>query len=456
MERGLGRVSRAASVLLAGLSFARFAEGGGSPPVVEERRLANGLRVVLAPDDTLSDVSLIVRYEAEQGDDPDGKEGLAHVTEHVLFGAFRRGAHAKLLLQAGASNVNAHTSLDFTSFEETLPPEALDLALWLEGARMATAADALDESAVVRERTVVGHEYLQYGYFHRRICGRHRAQSRGLPGGLAARGAGCHGGVSQSAHGSGPRPRQEALVRRSACEPRDVDGARFAPCGSPRPGVVRDRRLRWRRPGERRGFDAAFSRTRAAHDDGRPPGHASPLWRVGGAAASRPDGPMTSRALSFALVALAGCASAHRLVAPLAYAQRGAPGVRFDDAFGAPPGVPPAPEPTCIEWRKFTLSNGIPLFVAERHALPSAVVRIILATDAMASGDFAEGSAKRLDLLASTYLRPGDADGDVSAQCTIASCWMAERVNAAEAGATLGRLASWLTGPRVDDKFGEG
>jgi predicted Zn-dependent peptidase len=40
---------------------------------------------------------LIVRYNAGGGDDPNGKEGLAHVTEHVLFGAFRHRAHAKFL-----------------------------------------------------------------------------------------------------------------------------------------------------------------------------------------------------------------------------------------------------------------------------------------------------------------------------------------------------------------------
>ena len=165
MLRGaLGRGVCTAGVIVARLLFARDAKADAPfPPPVEEHRLANGLRVVLAPDDTMSDVSVIVRYEAGHGDDPDGQEGLAHVTEHVLFGAFRHGAHAKLLLQAGASNVNAQTSLDFTSFEETVSPEALDLALWLEGARMATAADAVDESEVVRERTVVGLEYRQYG-----------------------------------------------------------------------------------------------------------------------------------------------------------------------------------------------------------------------------------------------------------------------------------------------------
>ena len=119
---------------------------------------------MLAPDDTMSDVSLVVRYEAGQGDDPDGREGLAHVTEHALFGAFRHGAHAKLLLQAGASTSTRTRVSDSTSFEETISPEALDLALWLEGARMATAADPVDETEVVRERTVAGLEYRQYGH----------------------------------------------------------------------------------------------------------------------------------------------------------------------------------------------------------------------------------------------------------------------------------------------------
>jgi zinc protease len=167
MGRGaLGRGLCTASAVVVGLVFARYAEGADAafPPPIEEHHLANGLRVVLAPDETMSDVSLVVRYEAGQGDDPDGREGLAHLTEHVLFGAFRHGAHAKLLLQAGASNLNAHTSLDFTSFEETVSPGALDLALWLEGVRMATAADPLDETDVVRERTVVGLEYGQSGY----------------------------------------------------------------------------------------------------------------------------------------------------------------------------------------------------------------------------------------------------------------------------------------------------
>jgi zinc protease len=161
---------------------------------------------------------------------------------------------------------------------------------------------------------------------------------------------------------------------------------------------------------------------------------------------------MMSRAPWVAVVALAGCASAHRLVAPLAYVRGTPAAARSDDAFGAPPPVPPAPIPRCVEWKKFTLSNGILLFVAERHALPSATVRIVLTTGAMGLGDFGDASTKGLDLLAATYLSGPDVDGDVSAQCTRDSCWIAERVRAAEAGDALGRLASRITDPQPHGK----
>ena len=150
---------------------------------------------------------------------------------------------------------------------------------------------------------------------------------------------------------------------------------------------------------------------------------------------------------------LAGCASAHRLVAPLAYQQGTQATAGSDDAFGAPPAVAPAPMPRCVEWQKYTLSNGIPLLVAERHALPSAAIRIVFATDAMASGEFADGSAQRLDLFAAAYLGDPNIDGDLSAQCVPGSCWMAQRVRTDEEGAALGDLAAWVTHPQAQEKI---
>jgi predicted Zn-dependent peptidase len=161
---------------------------------------------------------------------------------------------------------------------------------------------------------------------------------------------------------------------------------------------------------------------------------------------------MKLRMLSFVLASLAGCAGAHRLVAPLAYDPPSAPAARAGDVFGAPPETSPAPAPRCVEWKRFTLSNGIPLFVAERHAIPSAAIRIVLATGAITSNDLAEASVKRRELLAATYLRRGDADGVVSAECTMVSCWISARVSAADAGETLARFGSWITDRPGDEK----
>jgi predicted Zn-dependent peptidase len=106
--------------------------------------------------------------------------------------------------------------------------------------------------------------------------------------------------------------------------------------------------------------------------------------------------------------------------------------------------------PQCIEWKKLTLSNGIPLFVAERHAFPSAAIRIVLATGGMTSSAVANGGATRLDLLAATYLTPADVDGNATAGCTQTACWVAERMTPAAAADTLGRLGAWITRPQAE------
>ncbi len=161
---------------------------------------------------------------------------------------------------------------------------------------------------------------------------------------------------------------------------------------------------------------------------------------------------MRSGVRSVVFVVLAGCGSAHRLVAPLVYDPGNRATARSDDAFGAPPAVTLAPVPRCIEWQKYSLSNGIPLFVAERRELPSAAVRIVFTTDAVPSGEFADGSAKRLDLFAAAYLRDPDVDEEESAQCERGSCWIARRVRADDAGDALGHLASWITHPQARER----
>ena len=97
-----------AAILIAGPAGA----AGVGRPVVE-RRLANGLRVVVSPDPTGVEVSVLVRYDTGSRDEPGGLEGVAHLLEHVMFLGSRHvapGAFARLLDQVGATGVNGVTT----------------------------------------------------------------------------------------------------------------------------------------------------------------------------------------------------------------------------------------------------------------------------------------------------------------------------------------------------------
>lgn len=128
---------------------------------VEEYRLSSGLRVILAPDASLPSVTVMVRYDVGSKDDPEGLGGVAHLVEHLMFERSRHvpnGALLRLLSEAGATDLNGTTTLDSTVYYETLPPERLPLALWLESDRMGFFVPALDEAVLEQERGVVINE----------------------------------------------------------------------------------------------------------------------------------------------------------------------------------------------------------------------------------------------------------------------------------------------------------
>jgi len=128
---------------------------------VHETRLANGLRLVVAPDPAGTDASVLVRYDTGSRDEPGGLEGLAHLVEHVMFlgsSHVEPGAFARLLEQAGATNLNGTTDMDSTTYFETVPPERLELALWLESDRMGYGLARLDDPTLARARAEVQNE----------------------------------------------------------------------------------------------------------------------------------------------------------------------------------------------------------------------------------------------------------------------------------------------------------
>jgi zinc protease len=102
-------------------------------------------------------------YHVGSKDEPNGRTGLAHLLEHLLFEGTEhceKGAFDTLLEHVGGTN-NGSTWLDWTNFYEVVPTHAVELPLWLERERLAHFLPVLDEEMLELQRGVVINERLQ-------------------------------------------------------------------------------------------------------------------------------------------------------------------------------------------------------------------------------------------------------------------------------------------------------
>ncbi len=129
---------------------------------------ANGLRFVIMPDPTTKLVEVDVHYEVGAREDPEGKAGLAHLVEHLMFQTRPDGPDTQPIFQTlldMSTFMNAFTNEDMTHYFTTVHAESLDAMLKIEAMRMFYAADlppfgcsTLKESEFEREREVVRNE----------------------------------------------------------------------------------------------------------------------------------------------------------------------------------------------------------------------------------------------------------------------------------------------------------
>jgi predicted Zn-dependent peptidase len=133
--------------------------------------LDNGLRVVIAPDRSSPLVGVAVIYDVGFRSEPEGRTGFAHLFEHLMFQGTANVAkieHIQLVQSAGGL-VNGHTLPDLTAYYEALPSGELELALWLEGDRMASLAlteeNLRNQVSVVEEEIKVNVLNQPYGGF---------------------------------------------------------------------------------------------------------------------------------------------------------------------------------------------------------------------------------------------------------------------------------------------------
>ena len=138
---------------------------------VERATLANGLRVVVAPDASSPVVAVAVYYDVGIRSEPEGRTGFAHLFEHLMFqGSASLGKTEHFTyVQGSGGTLNGSTHLDYTNYFELLPSSATELAMFLEADRMRSVAltqDNLDNQvAVVQNEIRVNVLNRPYGGF---------------------------------------------------------------------------------------------------------------------------------------------------------------------------------------------------------------------------------------------------------------------------------------------------
>ncbi|MCJ2185792.1 M16 family metallopeptidase [Novosphingobium beihaiensis] len=126
--------------------------------------LPNGLTVLVHTDHTVPSVFVGVWYRTGSKDEPKGRTGFAHLFEHLMFQptANRKGEYFDLLTRAGATGMNGTTTMDWTNYFETVPSNALDLALWMESDRMGHLMGGITQAVLDEQRRVVKNEKRQH------------------------------------------------------------------------------------------------------------------------------------------------------------------------------------------------------------------------------------------------------------------------------------------------------
>lgn len=147
------------AILLLCFVFALFSNSAAAKVFAPEVfTLANGLRVVIVRNALSEAFAQMLWVSAGAVDDPEGKAGVAHYLEHMMFKDTKRleaGDFSASIAARGGKD-NAFTDADSTAYHITIGTETLGLAMALEAERL--DALLLDPSKVETERAVILNE----------------------------------------------------------------------------------------------------------------------------------------------------------------------------------------------------------------------------------------------------------------------------------------------------------
>jgi zinc protease len=114
---------------------------------VFERTLANGLKLIVKEDNRAPTVVHMAWYRAGSIDEVNGKTGVAHVLEHMMFKGTKTvaaGEFSRKVAQMGGRD-NAFTNRDYTGYFQQVPKIRLADVMELESDRMANLVLSKEE-----------------------------------------------------------------------------------------------------------------------------------------------------------------------------------------------------------------------------------------------------------------------------------------------------------------------
>ncbi|KRD06563.1 peptidase M16 [Flavobacterium sp. Root901] len=129
---------------------------------VKEYSLNNGLRVLLIPDASQSNMVVNIVYNVGSRNEGYGEKGMAHLLEHMLFKSTKNLGDIKKMLSDKGGNANGTTWFDRTNYYEVFPSndENLKWSIEMEADRMINSTilqtDLDKEFSVVRNEFEIG------------------------------------------------------------------------------------------------------------------------------------------------------------------------------------------------------------------------------------------------------------------------------------------------------------
>lgn len=120
-------------------------------------KLANGMEVVVIPNNRAPVVTHMVWYRVGSADEVSGKSGLAHFLEHLMFKGTTKHPPGEFdrFIDINGGEGNAFTTRDYTAYFQRIASDRLALMMELEADRMQnlvlTDENVLPELSVVRE-----------------------------------------------------------------------------------------------------------------------------------------------------------------------------------------------------------------------------------------------------------------------------------------------------------------